>query len=244
MSAQDKRDKVDASAENEELEGLLAIWRRNIELDLRVAMPGHVTAYNPTTQRATIQLGLVPVRFVEDEEVAQPPIVLPDVPVLNIGGSLGYVSFQLVPGDSGLVVFSDRCMAAWLKLGQPTDPINGRAHALGDGVFIPGVRPIADVITPPTDITGTVVEGSLVRLGSLAANGVVLDAAGLEIARAAAEAALGAFIPGSGYPPGVVVATDPTGAAAAAALNAIIPVLFAVVQAITVSTKVFAAPTP
>jgi hypothetical protein len=236
VSAQDTRDTVDASASGEELEDVLLRLRRNIELDLNVALPAHVLAYNPATQRATVQLGMLPVMFVEDEEVVGAPIVCPDVPVLTLGGSLGYVSFQLVPGDSGLVVFSDRCLAAWLKLGAPTDPLNGRTHALGDGVFIPGVRPVPDAITPPTDATATVVEGSLVRLGQGATAGVVLDASGLAAALTTAVTALG-IIAAAPIP-------EPPLPGAGAAIDGILAVLIPVLQAIAVSTKVYAAPVP
>lgn len=228
MSAQDKRDSVDAGT-GTELEDLLALWRRHVELDLRVCMPGHVTAYNPTTQRATIQLGLLPVRFVEDVPTPQGPIVLPNVPVLNIGGSLGYVSFQLVPGDSGIVVFSDRCMAEWLKLGEPVDPVNYRTHALGDGVFIPGVRATPDVITPPTDLTGTVVEGPLVSVGRLATQ-FALRGTSLAATATSLAATLAAI-------PNAVEPTAPSAATLANANKAAILALLAEIIA-QVSTKV------
>lgn len=163
MSVQDSKDTVDTGGDD--LADLLANLRRGIELDLRVCAPGHVTAYNPTTQTATIQLANLPVKYVEDEEVVQPPIVLPDVPVCWPGSAFGYITTPLVAGDTGIVLFSDRCLAAWRKLGIPTDPINGRAHNLGDGMFVPGLRPKTAPITPPTDLTATVVEGLLVSLG-------------------------------------------------------------------------------
>lgn len=242
MSTDDK-DKVDGAGALAQLDDLLRLHRRALELDLRVAMPATVLAYNPATQRADVQLGLVPVLFVGDDEVPQPPIVCPQVPVLWVGGSLGYVTTPLVPGDSGLVIFADRCLARWLLTGAPEDPINGRTHSLGDGIFLPGVRATPTQIEPPTDLTASVVEGPLVRLGSAASSGVVLDAGGAQAAIDAAIAALGVFTPAA-IPPGTPVANDPTGVAAAAALNAIIPVLWAALQALVVSTKVYGAPAP
>lgn len=166
MSAQDKRDSVDGAAAAVALNDLLAQWRRNIELDLRVSMPCQVVTYDPATQRATVQLALLPVAFDRNgAEVVQSPIVIPGVPVRWPGGSLGYVTTPLVPGDTGHVVFTDRCLSVWLQQGGIVDPINGRAHALGDAIFEPGIRPDTAPITPATDQTATVVEGPLVKLG-------------------------------------------------------------------------------
>ncbi len=165
-------DKVDANPAVAALNDLLAMVRRNIELDLRVSAPARVVVYDPATQRATIQLELLPVKFLGDLEVPQPPIPIPGVPVCWTGGSLGYVTTPLVPGDTGLALFSDRCLSLWLLQGGPIDPINGRTHALGDAMFLPGLRNTTNPITPPTDLTATVVEGPLVHLGRLATHPV------------------------------------------------------------------------
>lgn len=151
------------------LDELLAAWRRALELDLRVAAPAHVVAYDAVTQTATLQLGALPVRLVEGEEVVQPPVLIPGVPVLHIGGVLAYVAPALAPGDTGLAVFTDRSLAQWLRLGIPTDPLNGRTHALGDAVFIPGLRPSTTPLAPPPPAGALTAEAPLVRLGAAAA---------------------------------------------------------------------------
>ena len=232
----DAKDKTDGAVALAQLEDLLQHVRRGIELDLRVAAPATVLSYNAATQRADVQLGFVPVLFVEDEEVPQAPIVCPQVPVCWPGGSVGYVTTPLAPGDSGLVVFTDRCLAAWLMAGTPGDPINGRAHALGDGVFLPGLRATPDVITPPTDLAATVVEGPLVRLGQGAALGVVAGTGSATAALAAAVAALQAVA--------LVPVPEPPAPGAGAAIDSIVAALIPLLQALVVSTKVLAAPTP
>lgn len=225
MSAQDTRDVVDAGGD--ELADLGALWRRQIELDLRVSMPAIVTAYDPATQTVTVQLGLVPVMFVEDKEVPQAPIPLPGIPVIWPGTSSAYVTTPLLPGDTGLVVFSDRCISEWLRLGAPTDPINGRTHALGDGMFFPGLRPKTDPITLPTDLTATVVEGPLVSLGR---NAVEFGLLGTTLAATAATL--------FGVLNIVPAAADPASTAVLANANkaAILGILQAIQDA--VSTKV------
>lgn len=237
MSGQDKRDAVDASAVGAALNDLLALWRRSIELELRVSSPATVVTYDPATQTAQVVLGLLPVQFIEGEEVPQGAVVIPSARVRWIGGSLGYVTTPLVPGDTGHVVFTDRCLAQWLLAGGSVDPVNGRTHALADAVFEPGLRHNANAITPPTDLTATTVEGPLVRLGSLALNGVVIDSTqGLAAALTAAVSAL-STIALSPIP-------EPPAPGAGAAIDGILAVLIPVLQAMAVSTKVLAAPTP
>lgn len=236
MSGQDKRDAVDASTVGATLNDLLALWRRSIELDLRVCSPATVVTYNPATQVAQVVLGLLPVNFVEGEEIPAGAIVIPSARVRWPGGSLGYVTTPLLPGDTGHVVFTDRCLAQWLLQGGSVDPINGRAHALADAVFEPGMRHTANAITPPTDLAATTIEGPLVRLGSLALNGVIVDAAGAAAALAAAIAALSAIA--------AVPIPEPPLPGAGAAIDGILAVLIPVLQALAVSTKVFAAPVP
>lgn len=161
----DTKDKVDGPSPIEQLSDLLAMHRRNMELDLRVAVPATVAAYNPATRRADVLLAFLPVIYVGDEEVPQAPIVCPQVPVVTQGGALAYVDTPILAGDTGLVVFADRCLAQFLLLGGSLDPINGRTHSLGDGLFIPArLGPLA--VAAPLDPTGTVVEGPLVKLGS------------------------------------------------------------------------------
>lgn len=170
----DNKDKVDGASPLEQLDGLLALHRRGIELDLRVSAPGTVLSFNPATRRADVMLAFLPVIYVEDEEVPQAPIVCPQVPVLMQGDALSYVNTPILPGATGLVVFADRCLARFLLSGVPEDPINGRTHSLGDGLFIP--CPIGSAVAP-VDPTGTVVEGPLVKLGAAATQPAVLGTA-------------------------------------------------------------------
>lgn len=237
MSVQDSDDRIDAPSRKPGLPDLLAQWRRSIELDLRVAAPATVVTYDPTTQRAQVVLGLLPVAVIEGEEVPLGAIVIPSARVQWPGGSLGYMTTPLVPGDTGKVTFTDRCLTHWLLQGGSVDPINGRTHDLADAIFEPGLRPDAGVIAPATDLTATVLEGPLVRLGVGATAGVVVDGtAGLAAALTSAVSAL-ATIAGAPIP-------EPPAPGAGAAIDGILAALIPVLQALAVSTKVYAAPVP
>lgn len=125
---------------------------------LRTAMPAVIDSYDPLTQTCTA----VPAITDTDMETLEPlklkpvtscPVVFP------IGGGFVF-SFPLERGDTGLLLTTDRMMDAWHTHGskaQPDDP--HRAHSLSDCVFLPGVRPLPDVL-PGLD-------GSKVVLGSL-----------------------------------------------------------------------------
>lgn len=160
-----RKDTLDVPAPSALLHDLMRLWRRGIELELRVASPATVLAYDATTQTATIELASLPVRNVEGVDVPQTSVVIQDVPVCWPRGTAAYVTMPLASGATGHAVFMDRSLALWRKTGVTTDPISGRTHALGDAIFEPGLHPNTDPISPPTDATATVVEGPLVKCG-------------------------------------------------------------------------------
>lgn len=174
MSATDTRETHDAAAPGETLADLLMRIRRATELGLRVAAPARVSAYNPATQRAELVLEQLPVLSTDAGSVPQPPIPLPAVPVAWPRTAAGYLTLPLVAGDTGLVVFADRGLSEWLRLGIPGDPITRRTHDLADGVFFPGLHPDTSPIAPPTSALAAVLEGPLVWLGAVATQPAVL----------------------------------------------------------------------
>lgn len=164
----DDTDSVDGAAPDAALADLMARVSRCLELGLRVALPARVIAYTPATQLADLRVELLPVGEIEGEDVPQPPVLLPQVPVAWTRTSLGHLTLPLVPGDTGLAVFSDRSLSVWRTTGNevaPVDPLIGRTHNLGDAVFFPGLHTDTDPIAPPTSLAATVLEGPLVQLG-------------------------------------------------------------------------------
>ena len=167
---QDRRDSMDATPLRSQLADELARWRRSLELDLRVAAPAHVVTYNAAAETVDVLLGALPVAYIEGEEIPQPPIAIPGVPIEWMGTARGGVTVGLLPGDTGVVLFTDRCLQTWHQAaipGAPVDPISGRTHALGDAVFRPGLRQLtAPPRAVPVDPVATVVEGPTVKLGA------------------------------------------------------------------------------
>lgn len=133
---------------------------RNLMLDLHVSCPAHIVSYDPSTQKATVRLGRLPVSYDRNgAERTEDPVVIPGVRVRWPRTSAGSLTFPLAKGDTGHVLFSDRCLTIWHKKGVPSDPINGRTHALADAVFEPGLAHDKNTL-PATSQTSTVLDGT------------------------------------------------------------------------------------
>lgn len=167
-----------------ELGDLLRAVARHVQLAIRTHVPAAIMAYDPATQTATVVLqmltvvrvadplrlppGAIPMGLPPNMTATLPPTILMRVPVVWPRTTLGYVTFPLLPGDTGELHVSDRSLEMWRLSGAPTDPGLAFTHALKDSVFHPGLHPDTMPITPPTDLTATVIEGPMVKLGALA----------------------------------------------------------------------------
>jgi hypothetical protein len=165
----DKRDIQDASTPGATLGDLLLLLKRNIELDLRVAAPATVATYDPALQKADLLLGPMPVQTTpEGVDVPAGEVKLWQVPVSWPRTNLGFIMFPLAPGDTGTVIFSDRSLTTWLQAGVPIDPVQGRAHNLADGIFVPGLKADTNPVVAPGHVASiaTVIDGPLIHLGA------------------------------------------------------------------------------
>ena len=106
------------------------------EMDqIHTALPGCIVSYDPGTNRASVQ----PVGAFKTEDgrsLAFP--VIHEVPVqfpCGSGGSVG-VTFPIIAGDTGILIFSESQLDDYLSGGDSDDP---RRFALTDGMFIPGM---------------------------------------------------------------------------------------------------------
>ena len=100
---------------------------------VRTAMPGVVTAYNSASARASVRPAL---REKNGDEL---PIVT-EVPVMFPGAGDWRVTFPVVPGDTGLIVFCERDIERWLNRGETQTAGSDRRFDWSDAVFYPGLR--------------------------------------------------------------------------------------------------------
>jgi len=110
--------------------------------DVATSIPGHVLAFDPATQLAQIQIGIVR-KDVNGKPFTPPPLI--EVPVHFQGGKFT-VEHQIDVGDEGFILFSQRCIDGWMTTGGVAENPIMRFHDLSDAVFLPGVRSQPKVI--------------------------------------------------------------------------------------------------
>jgi hypothetical protein len=136
-----------------DLSHVIALTLEAFSRGLCVACPGVVTAYDPATRLASVQPQLrKPVTLEDGSTATETPPVVPHVPVVMPSAGGFSATFPIAPGDSVLLVFSDRSIDTWLDKGDVVDPGAAHMHDLADAIAFPGLLPIPRVTTAhPTD---------------------------------------------------------------------------------------------
>lgn len=138
--------------ENPSLEAATSAAIMDTVRRLRTAIPGRVVSFDPDSQTAVVQPMIRMIRS-DGQGVDLPP--LGDVPVQFQRSSVFAFTAPIDPGDEGIIVIADRCIDGWWQSGQPSDPMDFRLHDLSDGMFIPGISSIPNVI-PDFDMNAAV----------------------------------------------------------------------------------------
>jgi hypothetical protein len=111
---------------------------RTHQATIWTALPAFVNSYNAAAITVSAQPTIqAQVRTPPGKVI---PVTLPlceDVPVLFSGGGHFLLSFPLVTGDEGLLVFSSRCLDAWWQSSGINPQAELRMHDLSDGFFFP-----------------------------------------------------------------------------------------------------------
>lgn len=105
--------------------------------DVATSIPGHILSFDPVTQIAQVQIGIVRID-VKGVTFTPPPLI--EVPVYFAGGSEYMVEHQIDPLDEGFIMFSQRCIDAWFTTGGVAENPILRFHDYSDAVFFPGLR--------------------------------------------------------------------------------------------------------
>lgn len=189
----ENRTGVYETPQDPELEDILKVFGRKVRLSMRTNTVGTVLSFDPVTQMAKVRVDALEVIKVvsppppppgspfEDVNLeassveTNPPIVLPKVPVIIQGSSQGYLSFPIQTGTTGVLQVMDRGIRTWINrlTDVAVDPVQAATHALGDAVFLPGLRPAKDAITPAIDMTAAVLHAdTFIKLGRNAALGI------------------------------------------------------------------------
>ena len=125
-----------------DLAGLLRLAIDDFAAKTHTSIPGSVVSYDPSTKKASVQ-PLVQKRIWQKGQLTPMPLpVIYNVPVQFPGTSRWQISGDLQPGDTGMIVFSEASLDAWLQgSGAQTDPQDDRRFNLNDAIFVPGVSP-------------------------------------------------------------------------------------------------------
>lgn len=109
---------------------------RELMKGVHTSIPGHILTFDPITQLAQVQVGIVRVD-INDAEFTLKPII--ETPVYFPGGDY-CIEYQIDPGCEGDILLSERCIDGWVQSGGVAANPIGRFHNLQDAMFLPGFR--------------------------------------------------------------------------------------------------------
>lgn len=124
---------------------------------IHTCLPAKIIDYDFTLQKANVQ-PVLNKKFLNGDTPQMP--VISNVPVVFPRGGGFNMSWPLNPGDTVLLVFSERSMDNWLQTGGIVTPLDPRKFDLSDAIAIPGLIPFSE----PSGIQDN--ESFMIRNGS------------------------------------------------------------------------------
>lgn len=121
------------------------ILKKFLQQSVDGMLPAKVIAYDPTTNRATVQ-PMIKIATTSGEEVSRAQLA--SIPVYQMGNSQFQLTFAIQPGDLGWIMASDRDISLYLQTAATTvqtgaaqyteaPPNTARLHNFSDAVFFP-----------------------------------------------------------------------------------------------------------
>ena len=111
--------------------------------NVRTSVPGHILSFDPVTQMAEVQIGLM-LEDRQGKQEARRPIIC--VPVLFWGAAGGTLECRVANGTEGVLFFSQECIDSWVDQGGVAVKSEPRRFSINDCYFIPGIRSIPGAI--------------------------------------------------------------------------------------------------
>ena len=146
---------------NESLATLAANIKHGIETrlkDLHTSMPAIIVSFNTVTQLATVQPAIKRIFKTNDGEIelltpSSLPILI-NVPVQFPRGGGFSLTFPVTKNDECLLVFAERSIDNWHKLGGVQNPGAKRFHSLSDATAFVGISSLVNKIPnyDPTNV--------------------------------------------------------------------------------------------
>jgi hypothetical protein len=114
---------------------------------LWTTLPGIIESYDSTKQTCSIKPAIK--ARVQSQRGAFSWVELPllvDCPVIFPAGGGVALTFPVVKGDEALVMFADRCIDNWWKMGGIQEQPDLRMHDLSDGFALVGIASLPRVM--------------------------------------------------------------------------------------------------
>lgn len=173
---------------NPQLSDVLNFHERSVKLSLNCHAVGTIQSFDATLQTAVVtinyvktflQLGTPSSTFSGQEVTGATSVTnqeyptLHDVPVVCLGGGLGFLTFPITAGDECIVLFNDRDLSTWFSTGSTSSaPATPALHSFSDAMCLVGIRSVPNVLVD--------YDGSAVKLG-YGDNSLLIDADSLTL---------------------------------------------------------------
>ena len=118
---------------------------RQHEKDIFTSIPGHIVAFDTSTQLAQVQIGIKMV-YADESQHTQPVII--QVPIVFIGSDDYIIEHEINIGTEGAIFFSQRIMDDWKANGGIVENTMTRLHDMQDAFFLPGLRSQPNKLSP------------------------------------------------------------------------------------------------
>lgn len=123
---------------------LREIFGEYLKDNVRTSVLGHVLSFDPVTQLAEVQIGLMLEDRMGNTEPRRPIV---RVPVQFWGATGGTLECRVAEGVEGSIMFSQECIDSWVDQGGVAAKSEPRRFSINDAYFIPGVRSVPGAIT-------------------------------------------------------------------------------------------------
>ncbi len=123
---------------------LREIFGEYLKDNVRTSVPGHVLSFDPATQLAEVQIGLMLEDRLGNSEPRRPIV---RVPVQFWGAAGGTLECRVAEGVEGSIMFSQECIDSWVDQGGVAAKSEPRRFSINDAYFLPGVRSVPGAIT-------------------------------------------------------------------------------------------------
>lgn len=123
------------------------LMKDQIANSIRVAMPGIIEQFNPSTQTATVK-PCINDRIINKDgktEWIELPLIM-DVPVQISQCKEFAITLPIQPGDFCILIIQDKCIDSFIQSGTDSIQAEIRHHDLSDAIAIVGLSPSNAVI--------------------------------------------------------------------------------------------------